>query len=127
MYQDLLEVLSTRLSGLEDLRSDLRDLLTHVNKVQILVTSSHYLSGDLSSDWLTVLHVFQLKEAALLQGDGSDLKPSLELFSQLKDSYRVQMKAHLTLAQLRSFCHDMKRTFSKLAKDFCGSGSHCLI
>ncbi|XP_013878618.1 uncharacterized protein LOC106528090 [Austrofundulus limnaeus] len=87
MYQDLLEVLSTSLSGLEDLRSDLRDLLTHINK---------------------------MKEVAQLEGDGSDQNPSLDLVSGLKDSYRVQVAAHLTLTQLRSFCHDLIRTFRVL-------------
>lgn len=33
LYQGLLGVLSDRLSGLSDLRADLRDLLTHINKV----------------------------------------------------------------------------------------------
>ena len=33
LYQGLLGVLSDRLSGLNDLRADLRDLLTHITKV----------------------------------------------------------------------------------------------
>ena len=33
LYQELLAVLSDRLSGLDDLRADLRDLLTQINKV----------------------------------------------------------------------------------------------
>lgn len=33
LYQGLLGVLCERVGGLSDLRADLRDLLTHVNKV----------------------------------------------------------------------------------------------
>ncbi|XP_017296344.1 uncharacterized protein LOC108250808 [Kryptolebias marmoratus] len=87
MYQNLLGVLSTSLSGLEDLRADLRDLLTHINK---------------------------LKEAAQLQVDGSDQNQDLDLASHLQDSYSSQVAVHLTLTQLRSFCHDLIRTFRVL-------------
>lgn len=38
MYQNLLEVLSSKVSGLDDLRADLRDLLNHINKVKPCVT-----------------------------------------------------------------------------------------
>ncbi len=41
MYQGLLGVLSEKLSGLSDLRADLRDLLTHINKVTHTHTHTH--------------------------------------------------------------------------------------
>lgn len=88
MYQNLLEVLSNKVNGLEDLRANLRDLLSHINK---------------------------LKEAAQVSADGSDPNPSFDLASHLQDSYSVQVAVHLTLTQLRSFCHDLNRTFRVLA------------
>ncbi|KAF7218082.1 uncharacterized protein [Nothobranchius furzeri] len=88
MYENILELLSQSLSGLEDVRTDLRDLLTHINK---------------------------LKEVADVPDDGLDQNPSLDLASQLQDSYRVQVAVHLTLTQLRSFCYDLIRTFRVLS------------
>ncbi|KAM4717160.1 uncharacterized protein FYW61_017346 [Anableps anableps] len=88
MYQNLLEVLSSKASGLEDLRADLRDLLNHINK---------------------------LKEAAQLAADGSAQNPGPDLASHLQDSYSVQVALHLTLTQLRSFGHDLNRTFRVLS------------
>nr|XP_033501594.1 granulocyte colony-stimulating factor-like isoform X1 [Epinephelus lanceolatus] len=82
LYQGLLGVLSDRLSGLSDLRADLRDLLTRINK---------------------------MKEAAQLSG-GSAADQSLDLASRLHGNYEVQVATHLTLTQLRSFCHDLIRS-----------------
>ncbi|MED6245202.1 hypothetical protein CHARACLAT_000250 [Characodon lateralis] len=86
MYQNLLEVLSSRASGLEDLKADLRDLLNHINKLT----------------------------EAQLGADYSDQNPISDLDSHLQDSYSVQVAVHMTLTQLRSFCHDLNRTFRVL-------------
>uniref|UniRef100_A0A3Q3VKR8 Uncharacterized protein n=1 Tax=Mola mola TaxID=94237 RepID=A0A3Q3VKR8_MOLML len=86
LYQGLLGVLSDRLSGLDDLRADLRDLLTQINK---------------------------MKEAASL--DGGVLDQKLELASRLHGNYEVQVATHLTLTQLRSFCHDLMRSLRAVA------------
>ncbi|KAF1380265.1 hypothetical protein PFLUV_G00185040 [Perca fluviatilis] len=84
LYQGLLGVLSDRLSGLSNLHADLRDLLTHIAK---------------------------MKEAAQLgDGDAADQNQSLDLASRLHGNYEVQVAAHLTLTQLRSFCHDLMRS-----------------
>ncbi|KAM4531536.1 colony stimulating factor 3 (granulocyte) b [Odontesthes bonariensis] len=88
LYQELLGVLSGKLSGLEDLRADLRDLLTHINK---------------------------LKELGELGADASDRTPRLDLAPHLQDSYTVQVLVHVTLTQLRSFCHDLTRSLRALA------------
>ncbi|XP_049417202.1 granulocyte colony-stimulating factor-like [Epinephelus fuscoguttatus] len=82
LYQGLLGVLSDRLSGLSDLWADLRDLLTRINK---------------------------MKEAAQLSGGGA-ADQSLDLASRLHGNYEVQVATHLTLTQLRSFCHDLIRS-----------------
>ncbi|KAM4534677.1 uncharacterized protein V3H82_024599 [Fundulus diaphanus] len=87
MYQNLLEVLSSRVKGLEDLKVDLRDLLNHVDK---------------------------LKEVAQLGSDVSDQNPVSDLASHLQDNYSIQVAVHVTLTQLRSFCHDLNRTFRVL-------------
>ncbi|XP_045896035.1 granulocyte colony-stimulating factor-like [Micropterus dolomieu] len=87
LYQGLLGVLSDRLSGLSDLRADLRDLLTHINK---------------------------MKEVAQLGGE-ADQNQSLDLASHLRGSYEVQVATHLTLTQLRSFCHDLFRSLRAIA------------
>ncbi|XP_044037135.1 granulocyte colony-stimulating factor-like [Siniperca chuatsi] len=87
LYQGLLGVLSDRLSGLSDLRADLRDLLTHINK---------------------------MKEVAQL-GGAVDQNHSLDLASRLHGNYDVQVAAHLTLTQLRSFCHDLIRSLRAIA------------
>lgn len=55
LYQGLLGVLSDRLSGLSDLQADLRDLLTHIDKVTLTpdVTSAAPLTPQvLNCDWL---------------------------------------------------------------------------
>ncbi|XP_040919396.1 granulocyte colony-stimulating factor-like [Toxotes jaculatrix] len=88
LYQGLLGVLSERLSGLKDLQADLRDLLTLINK---------------------------MKEAAQLGGDSLDPNQSLDLASRLHGNYEVQVAVHLTLTQLRSFCHDMIRSLRAVA------------
>ncbi|XP_072225026.1 colony stimulating factor 3 (granulocyte) b [Leuresthes tenuis] len=88
LFQDLLGVLSSKLSGLEDLRADLRDLLTLINK---------------------------LKELGELGGDASDQSATLDLAPHLHDSYKVQVIVHVTLTQLRSFCHDLTRSLRALA------------
>uniref|UniRef100_A0A3P9P623 Uncharacterized protein n=1 Tax=Poecilia reticulata TaxID=8081 RepID=A0A3P9P623_POERE len=88
MYQNLLEVLSSKVIGLDDLRADLRDLLNHINK---------------------------LKEVAQLTADASDQNLSTDLASHLQDSHNVQVALQLTLTQLRSFCRDLNRTFRFLS------------
>jgi len=129
LFQDLLGVLSSKLSGLEDLRADLRDLLTHINKVthtpamtsqlHAAALSLHeqpaFWSCDHGCDWLTAVCALQLKELGELGGDGSDQSPSLDLAPHLHDSYKVQVIVHVTLTQLRSFCHDLTRSLRALA------------
>ncbi|XP_041859953.1 uncharacterized protein LOC121651656 [Melanotaenia boesemani] len=88
LYQNLLEVLSSNLSGLETLQADLRDLLTHIAK---------------------------MKKVAQLGGDASDQNHSLDLASHLQEAYKVQVMVHMTLVQLRSFCHDLIRSLRALA------------
>ncbi|KAK5856877.1 hypothetical protein PBY51_008440 [Eleginops maclovinus] len=87
LYQGLLGDLSERLSGLSDLGADLRDLHTHINK---------------------------MKEAAHLGGGGEEHQ-SVDLASRLHGIYEVQVAAHLTLTQLRSFCHDLIRSLRAVA------------
>ncbi|XP_023263453.1 uncharacterized protein LOC111656104 [Seriola lalandi dorsalis] len=89
LYQGLLGILSERLSGLTDVRADLRDLLTHLRK---------------------------MKEAAQLADDGLDQNPSLDLSTRLHGNYEVQVAVHLTLTQLRSFCHDLIRSLRAIAR-----------
>nr|ARP51376.1 GCSF-1 [Oplegnathus fasciatus] len=89
LYQGLLGVLSKRLSGLSDLRTSLRDLLTHIHKMQ---------------------------EVAQLGGGGvADQSLSPDLASHLHGNYEVQVAVHLTLTQLRSFCHDLIRSLRAIA------------
>ncbi|TMS01764.1 colony stimulating factor 3 (granulocyte) b [Larimichthys crocea] len=87
LYQGLLGVLCERVGGLSDLRADLRDLLTHVNK---------------------------MKEVAQL-GGAAEQNHSPNLASRLHGDYEVQVAVHLTLTQLRSFCHDMIRSLRAAA------------
>ncbi|XP_031162795.1 uncharacterized protein LOC116055135 [Sander lucioperca] len=96
LYQGLLGVLSDRLSGLSNLHADLRDLLTHIAK---------------------------MKEAAQL-GDAADQNQSLDLASRLPGNYEVQVAAHLTLTQLRSFCHDLMRSLRAAATYRLPSPTH---
>ncbi|KAK2833949.1 hypothetical protein Q5P01_017838 [Channa striata] len=89
LYQGILGVLSERLSGLGDLKAELRDLLLLINK---------------------------MKEAAQLSGaNSSDQSAASDLAARLQDDYKVQVAAHLTLSQLRSFCHDMIRSLRNIA------------
>ncbi|XP_071320234.1 granulocyte colony-stimulating factor-like [Trachinotus anak] len=88
LYQGLLGVLSEKLGRLTDLQADLRDLLTHISK---------------------------MKETAQLGGDSSDQNPNLDLSSHLS-SYEVQVAVHVTLTQLRSFCHDLIRSLRVIAR-----------
>ncbi|XP_030264388.1 uncharacterized protein LOC115576040 isoform X2 [Sparus aurata] len=86
LYQGLLGVLSNSVSGLSDLQADLRDLLTHLNK---------------------------MKEEAQLEVVDQDL--SLDLARRLHGNYEVQVAVHLSLTQLRSFCHDLIRSLRAIA------------
>lgn len=97
MYQGLLGVLSHRLSGLSDLQADLRDLVTYINK---------------------------MKEAAQLGSSGEeDQNHSLGL--ALNGSYDLQVAVHLTLRQLRSFCHDLIRSLRAVTSHRTrASGAH---
>ncbi|XP_035472426.2 granulocyte colony-stimulating factor [Scophthalmus maximus] len=88
LYQGLLGVLSERLSGLTDLQADVRDLLTHIRK---------------------------MKEATQIGADSSDEIQSLDLASRLHGNYEVQVAVHVTLTQLRSFCHDLIRSLRAVA------------
>lgn len=51
-----------------------------------------------------------MKEAAQLSGGGGAADQSLDLASRLHGNYEVQVATHLTLTQLRSFCHDLIRS-----------------
>ncbi|XP_061701315.1 uncharacterized protein LOC133514061 isoform X2 [Syngnathoides biaculeatus] len=88
MFQDLLEVLSERLGGLDGLRADLRDLLAQIAKV---------------------------REAARPGGaePGRDRRPGMA--AQLHGDFEAQTAARLTLAQLRSFAHDVIRSLRAIA------------
>ncbi|XP_071754720.1 granulocyte colony-stimulating factor-like [Centroberyx gerrardi] len=86
LHQDLLGALADKLTGLTDLRSDLRDLLTQISKMQEL--------GQLSS---------------------AEQYQSPDLASRLNGNYEVQVANHLTLKQLRSFCHDLIRSLRHIA------------
>uniref|UniRef100_A0A8C8DEX1 Granulocyte colony-stimulating factor n=1 Tax=Oryzias sinensis TaxID=183150 RepID=A0A8C8DEX1_9TELE len=88
LHQNLLAVLSGRLAGLEELKADVRDLLAHIMK---------------------------LKEAALMEGGALEQNRGSDLDARLTDSYTVQVAAHTVLTQLRSFCHDLTRSFRALA------------
>ncbi|XP_060946796.1 uncharacterized protein LOC133023752 [Limanda limanda] len=88
LYQGLLGVLSDRLGGLTNLRADLSDLLTHINK---------------------------MKEAAPLGAEGPEQTWGRDLASRLTGNYEVQVAAHVTLTQLRSFCHDLIRSLRAIA------------
>ncbi|CAL8264932.1 colony stimulating factor 3 (granulocyte) b isoform X1 [Gadus morhua] len=86
LQQDLLGALAARLEGLDDLRADLRDLLTQINKMQEL--------GRWSSD-----EPYQSPDiAANLHGD-----------------YELQVATHLTLTQLRAFCQDIVRSMRNIS------------
>ncbi|XP_077413545.1 colony stimulating factor 3 (granulocyte) b isoform X2 [Vanacampus margaritifer] len=92
MFQSLLGVLSERLGGLDGLRADLRDLLTHISKVREAAwPGGAELSQDEDQDQWAGL-------AGRLQGD-----------------YEAQAAAHLTLTQLRSFAHDIIRSLRAIA------------
>ncbi|KAK1875598.1 Alanine--tRNA ligase [Dissostichus eleginoides] len=54
-----------------------------------------------------------MKEAAHLVGGGEG--QSVDLASRLHGIYEVQVAAHLTLTQLRSFCHDLVRSLRAVA------------
>ncbi|XP_061837552.1 uncharacterized protein [Nerophis lumbriciformis] len=90
LYQGLLGVLSGHLGRLDHLRADLRDLLTQIAKVR---------------------EAAQLSEAVVDQDQNQDADLALHLHGD----YEVQVAAHLTLCQLRSFCHDMIRSLRALA------------
>ncbi|KAI9523656.1 hypothetical protein NQZ68_025378 [Dissostichus eleginoides] len=90
LYQGLLGDLSERLSGLSDLRADLRDLHTHINKKLVI------------------------DEGGGSPGRGGEGQ-SVDLASRLHGIYEVQVAAHLTLTQLRSFCHDLVRSLRAVA------------
>ncbi|XP_074513250.1 colony stimulating factor 3 (granulocyte) b isoform X2 [Sebastes fasciatus] len=86
LYQGLLGDLSGRLSGLSDLKADLRDLLNHITEI---------------------------KKAAQLGGEAVQ-NQSVDLASRLQGDYEVQVAANATLKQLLSFCHDLMRSLKKI-------------
>ncbi|KAG7233405.1 hypothetical protein INR49_007057 [Caranx melampygus] len=85
----LLGVLSEQVGGLTELSADIRDLLIHVRK---------------------------MKEVGRLIDDNPDQNPSLDLGRRLHGNYEVQVAVHLTLTQLRSFCHDLIRSLRAIAR-----------
>ncbi|KAG7218714.1 hypothetical protein INR49_007066 [Caranx melampygus] len=89
LYQGLLGVLSEQVGGLTELSADIRDLLIHVRK---------------------------MKEVGRLIDDNPDQNPSLDLGRRLHGNYEVQVAVHLTLTQLRSFCHDLIRSLRAIAR-----------
>ncbi|XP_026210745.1 granulocyte colony-stimulating factor-like [Anabas testudineus] len=89
LYQGLVGVLSDKLSGLSDLKADLRDLLLRINKMEEV--------GQLSGT------------------SGSDQNSASDLASRLPGNYEVQVAVHLTLSRLQSFCHDMMRSLRNIA------------
>lgn len=110
LHQNLLAVLSGRLAGLEELKADVRDLLAHIMKVPPTAAgSSSCIRMELQ------LSLFQLKEAALMEGSALEQNRGSDLDARLTDSYTVQVAAHTVLTQLRSFCHDLTRSFRALA------------
>lgn len=56
-----------------------------------------------------------MKEVAQLSGGGVDQNPSLDQAFNPQDNYDVQVALHLTLTQLRSFCHDLIRSLRAVA------------
>lgn len=50
-----------------------------------------------------------MKETLGLDVDASEA-PTVDVASRLQGQYEAQMAAHLTLIQLRSFCHDLSRS-----------------
>ena len=65
--------------------------------------------------WMTVLCVFQLKEAAQVGSDGSDQNHRRDLVLDLQGSYEKQVAVRVTLRQLRSFSHDLIRSLRALS------------
>lgn len=55
-----------------------------------------------------------MKEVAQL-GGAAEQNHSPNLASRLHGDYEVQVAVHLTLTQLRSFCHDMIRSLRAAA------------
>ncbi|KAK0140912.1 hypothetical protein N1851_022088 [Merluccius polli] len=86
LHQDLLQALAPHLVGLDDLRADLRDLHTQITKMQAL-------------------------------GGGSSAEPyqSPDLAAHLHGDYEIQVANHLTLTQLRAFCHDIVRSMRNIS------------
>lgn len=65
-----------------------------------------------------------MKEAAQLSGDSSD-RSGLDLSSRLDGNYEIQVAAHLTLTQLRSFCRELIRSLRAIATRRPGAaGTH---
>lgn len=56
-----------------------------------------------------------MKEVVQLGVSVLDQNHSLDLASRLHGDYDVQVAAHLTLTQLRSFCHDLIRSLRAVA------------
>ncbi|XP_028268205.1 uncharacterized protein LOC114440112 [Parambassis ranga] len=88
LYHGLLGVLSEKQSGLKDLQADLRDLQTTINK---------------------------MKEVAQLSDSSADQAHVPYLSRPLDGSYEVQVAVHVTLTQMRSFCHDLMRSLRVVA------------
>ncbi|KAF7649149.1 hypothetical protein LDENG_00146180 [Lucifuga dentata] len=87
LHQELLGALHADVSKLRDIQTDLRDLNTHISKI---------------------------KELAQL-GTSMEQYHSPDLASRLHGNYEVQVAVHLTLQQLRSFCHDMIRSLRHIS------------
>ncbi|XP_056144685.1 uncharacterized protein LOC130120092 [Lampris incognitus] len=89
LHHDLLGDLEGKVTGLTDLKADLRDLLSQINKMQE--------QGRLGS---------------------VERYETTDLASRINGDYQLQVATHLTLIQLRSFCHDMVRSLRNLATTY---------
>ncbi|XP_029986566.1 colony stimulating factor 3 (granulocyte) b [Sphaeramia orbicularis] len=88
LYQGLLGDLSGRVSGLSDLRADLRDLQAQIHKMSVSARTGAATPPP---------------------------PPAPDLASRLHGNYEAQVAAHLTLTQLRSHCHDLMRSLRGVA------------
>lgn len=55
-----------------------------------------------------------MTETVRLSGDAAEA-PTWDAASRLPGNYEAQVAAHLTLVQLRSFCHDLTRSLRAIS------------
>lgn len=74
-------------------------------------THAHTELLVLYCDWLFTVfsHWWQMKETFGVDVDTSEVLTG-DVSSRLHGDYEAQVAAHLTLVQLRSFCHDLSRS-----------------